>query len=255
MLIKDMGRAGVAILVLGAAACSDDVPEADIASANDDSEPHSTAADQTTPDEEVTSPTTTSGGGHLWARANLGFVSAYILYRTGEAAVVDTGVAGSEGPIEAALGEVGLGWGDVGHLILTHRHLDHQGSVGAVLAATEAPWYVGAGDLGAIDARNGAAVGDGDSVFGLDVIETPGHTAGHISILDPTAGILVAGDALNGANGGVIGANPDFTEDMTSANKSIAKLATFEYEVALFGHGDPVLSGASGLVADLAGNL
>ena len=170
--------------------------------------------------------------------------------------IVDTGVGGSEGAIEAALGEIGLGWGDVSGLVVTHLHPDHQGSVPAVIAATTESllWYAGAADLAGIDApTEGQAVGDGDTVgTGLQIIETPGHTAGHISVLDPAAGILVAGDALNGANGGVAGPNPDFSDDMRLANASVSKLAGFDYEVALFGHGEPVTAGASGLVAELA---
>ncbi len=139
-------------------------------------------------------------------------------------------------------------------MIVTHKHPDHQGSLEAVLAqAPAANWYAGAGDMSAIDASTeGVVVGDGETVFDLQVIETPGHTPGHISILDSAAGILVAGDALNGANGGVIGANPDFTEDMQLANASVEKLAGFDYEVILFGHGEPLLEDGSSAVSDLA---
>ena len=49
-------------------------------------------------------------GAVQWNRVNLGFVSAYILVRDGEAAVVDTGVAGSEDDIENALTAIGLEW-------------------------------------------------------------------------------------------------------------------------------------------------
>jgi glyoxylase-like metal-dependent hydrolase (beta-lactamase superfamily II) len=184
-------------------------------------------------------------------------VSAYILYREGEAALVDTGVGGSETAIETALGEVGLTWDAVGHVIVTHKHPDHQGSVEAVLSASSAPWHAGAGDIDQITASTeGIVVGDGDDVFGLTIIETPGHTPGHISVLDAVSGILVTGDALNGAEGGGVGGpRPDFSEDMDQATASVAKLAGFDYEVALFGHGEPVLEGASGLVTELADSL
>src|SRR5690606_2650892 len=63
-----------------------------------------------------------------WSRVNLGFVSAYVLVRGGEAAVVDTGTGGSEGPIGEALAALGLDWPAVGHVVLTHHHGDHAGS-------------------------------------------------------------------------------------------------------------------------------
>jgi glyoxylase-like metal-dependent hydrolase (beta-lactamase superfamily II) len=250
MLLRDMGRAGVALIVLGTAAC--------MAEPSDDATP----TDDTPPSPTTDSATTTAGGAttspgagrHRWHRVNIGFVSAYLLYRSGEAALVDTGVSGSEGAIETALGEIGLGWGSVGHVILTHKHNDHQGSLEAVLGTTGAPWYAGAGDMTAITASStGTAVGDGNRVFDLEIIETPGHTPGHISVLDRAGGVLVAGDALNGVGDGrLTGANPDFSEDMDLANASVAKLAAFDYEVALFGHGEPVQAGASRLVSNLA---
>jgi len=98
-------------------------------------------------------------------------------------------------------------------------------------------------------------VGDGDSVFGLDIIAAPGHTPGSIAILDPIGGVLIAGDAMNGEDGGVIGANPRFTQDMEEANRSIAKLAGYGFDTVLFGHGDPVIGGADTRVAALAAEL
>jgi glyoxylase-like metal-dependent hydrolase (beta-lactamase superfamily II) len=246
VLLREMGRAGMAILVIGSAACSVDDSGNEQVSSGDES--------STTVGASASSSATPPG--HSWERANLGFVSAYILHRNGESVVVDTGIEGSQDTIGSALATADLGWDSVGQVILTHKHPDHQGSIAAVLELADNPaWYVGAGDLGAIEAENGIAVGDDDTVFDLKIIETPGHTPGHISILDPGAGVLVAGDALNGADGGVIGANPDFSEDMTLANASVAKLATFDYEVALFGHGEPIVSGASEAVAALAETL
>lgn len=257
MLLRDMGRAGLAIVVFGAAACSsDETGDPTTTVRGTTSTPPNSEGGQTTSTSGAPSTTGGTTSSSDWHRVDLGFVSAYLLYRNGEAALVDTGVEESQGAIEAALGEIGLGWESVGHLIVTHQHPDHQGSVGAVLSASEAHWYAGQGDIDAIAASvEGTVVGDGDTVFDLTIIETPGHTPGHISVLDPAAGILVAGDALNGTDGGVAGANPDFSEDMGAANASVVKLADFDYEVALFGHGEPVLEAASERVGDLADSL
>ena len=207
------------------------------------------------PASDAPSSPASGAGGVAWHRVNLGFVSAYVLVRSGEAAVVDTGVAGSEGDIEAALAAAGLGWDAVGHVILTHLHPDHIGSAAAVMtAAADATGYAGAADIPAISVpRPLTAVGDGDRVFDLRIVATPGHTPGHISVLDDVGGILVAGDALNTAGGRATGPNPQFTPDMEAAMASVAKLAGFGFETLLVGHGDPVTSGASGQVAELAG--
>ncbi len=260
--IRDLGKGTLAVAVLGfVTACGED----DSSVSTSAGAPATTAAGsvtsavsvvdtsdaiETSAPEGVSTPTSL-------VRVDLGFVSAYVLARAGEAAVVDTGVSGSVGDIGRALEGAGLGWSSVGHVILTHLHPDHIGSLGEVLtSAGAASGYAGAADIPGIPSpRPLEAVGDGDRVFGLDIIATPGHTPGHISVLDPLAGILVAGDALNGVEGSVGGPNPQFTSDMGEANRSVVKLAAFSFEVAVFGHGEPVEGGASGQVADLAADL
>ena len=122
--------------------------------------------------------------------------------------------------------------------------------------AADATAFAGAGDLAAITApRPLVAVGDGDRVFDLEIIETPGHTPGHISVLSNDASLLIAGDALNGENGAVIGANPQFSSDMTVANLSVRKLAGYRFDTVVFGHGEPVESNADAMVAQLADSL
>lgn len=262
MVLRDMGKAGLGVLVLGTAACADgsgtDQSTTPAAGGNS-TEPDPTTRPETTSTSERSAASTTAqpSMGFDWQRVDLDFVSAYILYRGGEAALVDTGVGGSEDAIGGALDEIGLGWDAVGHVIITHKHPDHQGSLEEVLGrAPDVPWYAGSGDIGEVNAMiPGNTVSDGQTIFDLEIIETPGHTPGHISVLDSNSGVLVAGDALNGADGGVVGANPDFSEDMTLANASVVKLAGFDYEVALFGHGEPVVGAASEAVSDLASGL
>ena len=195
-----------------------------------------------------------SPGATAWHRVNLGFVSAYLLARDGEVAVVDTGVEGSETAIGDGLTAIGLGWDAVGHIILTHQHPDHAGSTTAVLeAAPLATGYAGAADIpGITSPRPLTAVEDGEHVFDLRIVTTPGHTPGHIAVLDEIGGVLVAGDAVV-TEGGVVALPPaEFTADMTEAMASIAKLATFPFETLLVGHGEPIEGGASEAVAALA---
>jgi glyoxylase-like metal-dependent hydrolase (beta-lactamase superfamily II) len=195
-----------------------------------------------------------SPGATAWHRVNLGFVSAYLLARDGEVAVVDTGVEGSETAIGDGLTAIGLGWDAVGHVILTHQHPDHAGSTSAVLeAAPLATGYAGAADIpGITSPRPLTAVEDGEHVFDLRIVTTPGHTPGHIAVLDEIGGVLVAGDAVV-TEGGVVALPPaEFTADMTEAMASIAKLATFPFETLLVGHGEPIEGGASEAVAALA---
>ena len=78
-------------------------------------------------------------------------------------------------------------------------------------------------------------VADGDDVFGLRIVATPGHTKGHVAVLDPAGGILVAGDALGTTGGKPTPPNPGFTDDMDEAMASIAKLGSLAFETLLVG--------------------
>ncbi|HUP17004.1 MAG TPA: MBL fold metallo-hydrolase [Acidimicrobiia bacterium] len=254
LFLARLGKGTMALAVLGA--CGSDTGGSSTTAAASTTGPASTAASTTTAGAIATTTTTAAPSTGLaeYLRVDLGFVSAYVVVRGSEAAVVDTGVSGSEAAIEAALGTVDLGWDAVGHVILTHHHPDHVGSMPAVLnAAAAAAGYIGEGDLDNVSSpRELLRLNDGDEVFGLTVIGTPGHTAGHISLLDPVASVLIAGDALNGNNGAVAGPNPQFSEDHNEALATVGRMAGYEYETLYFGHGEPVFEGASALVADLA---
>lgn len=254
--IKDMGKAGLAVMVFGTA-CTGEPGSGSTTTSPDATTTSSIQGTTTTAPESTTTPPETPTT--EWARVQMAIVSAYILYRSGEAALVDTGQAGSAPSIRAALSGVGLNWGSVRHVILTHRHPDHVGSASAVAAlAPEASFYIGAGDADAVADLGGdgpALATDGDDIFDLRIISTPGHTPGHISVLDESAGVLVAGDAMNRADGALTGSNPSFTADEVAANESIQKLAGFDFETILFGHADPILSGGSDEVSALAASL
>jgi glyoxylase-like metal-dependent hydrolase (beta-lactamase superfamily II) len=146
-------------------------------------------------------------------RVNLGFVNAYVLIRGKEAAVVDTGTPNNASKIADVVRTAGLGWDAVRHVILTHYHPDHVGSVGEVLAAAaKATAYAGAADISQIKSpRPLKAVDDNDEVFGLRVIATPGHTPGHVCVFDPAGSLLILGDAMNNTGNKLAGPNPQYT--------------------------------------------
>jgi glyoxylase-like metal-dependent hydrolase (beta-lactamase superfamily II) len=190
-----------------------------------------------------------------WRRVDLSFVSAYLLVRGREVAVVDLGTPGSEGAIEAALKAAGTGWDAVRHVVLTHKHQDHAGGLAGVQPLVSASWYAGQADVAAIDSATALKpVRDGDEVFGLQIIGTPGHTAGHICVFEPTTGVLVTGDALR-TNAGLAAPDPQFTDDVTQAAASVRKLAALDVRTILPGHGDPMTTGAAEALQKLAASL
>jgi glyoxylase-like metal-dependent hydrolase (beta-lactamase superfamily II) len=189
-------------------------------------------------------------------RVNLGFVNAYVLIRGKEGAVVDTGTAGNASKIADVVRSAGLGWDAVHHVILTHYHPDHIGSVGEVLTgAAKAMAYAGAADIPQIKSpRAIKAVGDNDEVFGLRVIATPGHTPGHVCVFDPAGSLLILGDAMTNMDK-LGGPSPQYTADMAQAHQSVKKLAKLKFERAVFGHGEPIDKDAARAIAKLAATL
>lgn len=210
-------------------------------------------AEESAPAEE---PTNDAASSLQLQWVELGFVSAYVLVRGSEAAIVDTGVAGSGAAINSALTDLGLAPADVRSIILTHNHGDHVGGLGELEGAmTNATVYAGTGDVDTIQTSlTLSEVGDGDEVFGLGIVNTPGHTVGSISVFDTDTGLLVAGDAINGdGGGGITGANPNFSVDLGAASASVAKMAALSPQVAAFGHGGaPVTEDVTSKLAAIA---
>lgn len=196
-------------------------------------------------------------GGAQALRVDLGFVNAYVLVRGKEAAVVDTGTPNNAAKIADVVRNAGLSWDAVHHVILTHYHPDHIGSIGEVLAAApKATAYAGAADIAQVKSpRPVKAVNDNDEVFGLRMIATPGHTPGHVCVFDPAGSLLILGDAMNNTGNKLTGPNPQYTADMAQAHQSVKKLAKLNFQSALFGHGDPIDKGASQAIAKLAASL
>src|SRR5438046_7271539 len=95
---------------------------------------------------------------------------------------------------------------------------------------------------------------DGQKIDGLEVIFTPGHTRGSISLLDPSRSVLIAGDAARNESG--LGPMDDrYNVDPKQHRESIKKLAKFHFDNAIFGHGAPIKGGASSKFTDLAKRL
>ena len=172
-------------------------------------------------------------------------VRCFIVPHAAGLLLIDTGAGGNADAISAALDRVGAGWGDITDVVLSHWHPDHVGSLGDVAARSpQAAIWAGAADAPQI--RSAAPLRplvDRDRVRNLQVLHTPGHTAGHISLLHDD-GMLFVGDAL-GTVGGVMGRAPEqFTADAAAAEESLLRLSLLEPDRMLFSHGpeipDPV---------------
>lgn len=156
---------------------------------------------------------------------------AYLLTEaeTGSTAVVDPGDAA---PVLAALEQRGrrLDW-----IVLTHHHHDHVGGAAEIKQRTGCKAVGPRGEFNRIAGLD-LTVAEGES-FALghavaEILETPGHTAGHICCHFPGDAVLFSGDTLF-----VLGCGRLFEESAAAMWSSLAKLAALPAETKVYcGH-------------------
>ena len=184
-------------------------------------------------------------------------VSAFLVLA--EAPVlVDTGLSGWGPSVRRQIARLGIrpDW-----IVLTHGDPDHIGNVGFLREAMGAQVCAAAGERPSLTHRLWPAtpllrravfwaltgprrppvvdrwLGPRETVAGLEVVATPGHTPGHIALR--WGSTLIAGDAF------VSGARPResprlLTMDRALSRRSIEGLAGLEVDLAVSAHGEPM---------------
>ncbi|MDU5143969.1 MAG: MBL fold metallo-hydrolase [Paenibacillus dendritiformis] len=72
---------------------------------------------------------------------------------------------------------------------------------------------------------------------GIDIVHTPGHTSGHISLYLPACKTLIAGDAVVIEDGRLNIANPRHAWDLKEAVRSVRRLLDYDIERIICYHG------------------
>lgn len=112
---------------------------------------------------------------------------------TGAVGIVDPA---ERGPIDRAIADAG---GRLDLILLTHHHADHVAAADALRDQYHARVIGARADRHRLP-RLDVAVGQGDTVaLGQSVagvLETPGHTLGHVSFYFAESGVLLCGDTL-----------------------------------------------------------
>lgn len=94
-----------------------------------------------------------------------------------------------------------------------------------------------------------------DIAGGIQVIMTPGHMPGHLSVYVDLSKTLVTGDAMVAENGTLLVANPQYTLDMPKALDSIVKLSELNLERVICYHGGEVSSNVSKKMAEIKASI
>lgn len=193
-----------------------------------------------------------------------------VIFTDNRLVLIDTSVDDTAKDILNWLRKNGRAPGDLTSVVVTHIHPDHVLGLKSVksrapntkIAAHKDdadyvdrtkvyPWHPPQRhEAVTVDIR----LEDGQKYEGFLVIHTPGHTPGSMALLDTERKVLVAGDSLNNEKG-LAPMSDKFNFDPAAHRKSIKKLANYEFETILVGHGGPILRGGSQQVKALAAKL
>ena len=204
--------------------------------------------------------------------------NVYVLTSGEGVTLVDTGMAGEAGRLDAELRQQGYALSQVRRIVLTHSHFDHVGSAAeivrlsgaSVLAYRDEVPYVERTQtlpsrslvqrlLMALEERVlprpvplpvGKALEDGDvldAAGGMRVIHTPGHTPGSMCLYQAQRQVLLCGDTLFNKNPmtgkpGLRLSLPIVSTDMAQVRASVRKLSALPVRVLCFGHGEPLMA-------------
>ncbi|UCE97304.1 MAG: MBL fold metallo-hydrolase [Dehalococcoidia bacterium] len=196
--------------------------------------------------------------------------------------IIDTGFRGSSRTIDHALKKLGRSISEVSHIFITHNHLDHIGGLPELIRKTQAKTAVHKADLSF--GEQGLPYGgfikwllkfpgisffwpliyatpddfdillEGGEVFdplgGMEILHTPGHTPGSISLLLRHKKLIIIGDILNNGRGELHLTPQSVSSDMSQVRESVRRLAQINFEIMCFGHGRPIIGEASAMLKD-----
>ncbi len=204
--------------------------------------------------------------------------NTYIIVDSDGLTLIDTGLPGSHKKILAYISDRGFSAKDLVRIILTHSDIDHVGGAATLKRLSGARVYASAIEAAAIAKGTASRVIRPRSLSrrlfmsvarrffrpepvqtdviltegqllpvlgGLQVLTTPGHTPGHISLFSRSTGVLFVGDSIVSRDTGLVGSVPANTWDSEQAADSVRKQAALGARVVCSGHG-PVVSEAAG---------
>jgi glyoxylase-like metal-dependent hydrolase (beta-lactamase superfamily II) len=188
--------------------------------------------------------------------------------------LLDVGLPGQADALAEELAGAGFDWTDVWAVLLTHQDGDHAGALATVVDETDAVVFAHETCARYVDGRDDPIKSEGDDRYPpvpvdvelvdgerfrtkagpMQVVFTPGHAPGHVSLYFPEERLLLAADALTADEDGLQGPSERFTLDMDEAIESVRALATLDVGTVHCFHGGTV-DADSERIADVAESL
>jgi len=151
--------------------------------------------------------------------------------------LIDTGFPGQIEDLRMAMQKVGVSLDKLNLVILTHQDIDH---IGCLPDIGEQPLLKDRQIKNPPKGRVDNTLHDGQELAccgGIQVIHTPGHTPGHISLYLKRSKTLIAGDSLYSVNGMLGGIHEPTTLDIEEARHSLQKVLNLNIESIVCYHG------------------
>ncbi len=184
--------------------------------------------------------------------------------------LIDAGFYGSSGAVLDSINRLGRSVDEIGLIIITHNHWDHVGGLPELRELTRAKVAAHRADFNLerlpypkivpklaqapilshyrkfvyAESDEVDILLEGGEVFdvlgGLEVIHTPGHTPGSISLFSRPKRLLMVADTLAKHQQRIDPPTKWVCNDFPLAMQSVNRLAQLDFDTICFGHGRPL---------------